>query len=136
MGGGSSSSSQKQETTQNELTGVNTGTQTQGVDIQQGQTVFKSGTAQRIEIEKIEQIPESVGAAFTQLIALANDSVKANMNLSTAGQAIISDLSKTSINKVGERAEAATQPDLSTITKLVPVMMIGIVAYALVKGFK
>lgn len=136
MSGGKSNSQQHQDSTQGSADGVNTGTQLVGGNNDVAQTVLKAGGGINLANAHIEQVPEAVAEAFDNLIALASSSIDANKALSQSAQNIIASQSSDALNKVGDRAEAATQPDLSTITKLVPVAIVALIALTVVQVFK
>lgn len=132
MSGGSSSSSQKQETVQSTLEGVNTGQSIQGSNNATGQTVIKAGTSQRIEAVNIDAIPEELLGGFDKLIGSVNKA----LDINAAGQGIIASTTAAAIDKVGERAEGATQPDLSGLSKLLPLGVLALVALVVIQVVK
>jgi len=106
MGGKSSSSSSTTTSTENQqadASGVITG------------GVIQGGGA----ITLNDYFPADVGAAFNSVLDLLGQTIQG------AGQ-----VAQQSIQSVADRTEAATQPELSVVTKLVPVAMlaIGVVA--------
>lgn len=125
MGGGSSSSSQAQTTVQAEVTG-NTGTVNTGDGrIQQGQTVFNSDRAQRIEIGTFEQIPEAVSDTFALLIDSFNKGISGAYTLTADA-----------LGKVENKEITEIQPAQASLDKFIPVIMAGIAGYVAIKVIK
>lgn len=109
MGGSSKSSSStasNQTTTQLSSDGVNTA----------DYIVQSTGP-----VAITNQLPEEVQQIFGALIDLAGDS------LNLAGQA-----GQVAIDKVTEKVQTTSNPEITSIQKLVPVFMVGIVALAAV----
>lgn len=137
MSGGKSSTSEEQSSVQSSVSGVNTGKVAQGSSQQdEVQTKLVAGGGSRINIGRIDQIPEGVSIAFKDIVETVNKSLDLTRQTVTAGQQIVSDTTKSAINSVAQRSESSDQPDLSTITKLVPVLMVAVVAVGLVAVFK
>ena len=99
MGPKSKSSTQQtstQSTTQGDISGVVAG------DAYQGETITIT-----------ENFPDNVAAAFNQLINLVGKTVDVAERTGSAA-----------ITAVAQRTETATQPEVSTVNKLVPVAII------------
>jgi len=108
MGGSSKSSSStvtEQKTTQLSQDGLNTGNVTQA----QGDITIQ------------DYFPEDVAQAFGAVLELAGEAMKGAKGV--ADQAL---------STVATRVEQQDQPELATLTKFMPVIMLGIVATAAV----
>lgn len=139
MSGGKSETTEEQSSTQSSVSGVNTGKIVQaGGNVTQDeiQTKIVASSHGTINVGSIEQIPDGVSNAFLKIIETVNKSLDVNQSTTAAGQKIISDTTASAIAAVAQRAEGADQPDLSVITKLTPVIMLGIVAVGLIAVFK
>lgn len=140
MSGGKSSSASKQsqETSQTDVSGLVAGDnqQIQGDGNLYGQTALKAERGSEITIGTIEQIPEAVGQAFHSLVNTVNNSLEAVQSVTAAGQKIVSDTTAAAITSVSQRTEAATNPELSAITKLAPLAIVATVAVIIIKVLK
>lgn len=86
------------------------------------QYVYSKGSG---DVTLINQFDDNVADAFGQLIDLVND----------AGSAVL-DFGNNSIEAVSRREEQVSNPELATLTKLMPVLIVAVVAVSAVMLFK
>jgi hypothetical protein len=112
MGGKSSSSTSQassQETVQLDTdTGVLSGTQVLGRDI-----------------SIVQQIPEELAKVFGQMIDLVGDTVSVAENAGAAA-----------LTAVSQKSERVENPELANLTKIMPAIIIGIIAVSVIMVFR